>query len=422
VHMAAEVWAVGGVSTYLYSRSAPTRRTLRVCTAILVGLAGVGGCLLAGGWSPGRGLLASSALLVIPHSRYFASMATLLSLSVAACMPFLATMLVIMMLFAQAFHELYVDTPTEDGPFFSSFGQSLRTMFRLFTGESWHAIMYDIAYETNDSAKFLFMAYVFASTLLFGQLVLGIIISVYDEIVTFTTTTIYSTLVPLYGHLNTKERSRIISDFMTINCLLMDVHARIEELSSTEASSVGRWFLVLKHQLVDAVEDVAEELEEIAEDFGASRPPSRSAAAEADGEVGQGALHRDASPSRVLERAEAKLDQFDEAIRSLPELRTSMVDSAADDDEPQQPLGSPLWRAVECSKAPLDGETLVEEFPKDAPIQVEEFSPEAKPTSRPPDAKVKSPRGVKSLRQGKPPDATSPKSPKSPKSPRIPWT
>jgi len=216
---------------------------------------------LASGLNKGRGVVVCTTLLVIPHSRYFASMATLLTLSIGACSSFLLSMLVVLMLFAEAFHQIYKDVPTEDGPYFESFAQSMRMMFRIFTGEGWSSIMYDVAYETSEASKFLFMAYVFCSTMLFGQLVLGVIISVYDEIVTFTSTAIYGTLAPLYSHLNSKERGRIISDFMTVNCLLFDLHDKVQELSARGASSESRWLLVLQQQVMDAAEDVTEGME-----------------------------------------------------------------------------------------------------------------------------------------------------------------
>ena len=46
-------------------------------------------------------------------------------------------------------------------------------IFQLFVGEGWEGIAWDVALGTNYGSNLLFIVYVFFSTLLFGQLVLG---------------------------------------------------------------------------------------------------------------------------------------------------------------------------------------------------------------------------------------------------------
>jgi len=253
-HLLAEIAHLGGPAAFLQSANEPSKTTQRRCTFVLVVLGALGALTLPTGWDKSRPLMVCTALLVIPRSRYFASMFHLLALSILECLPYIGMMLIVMMLFAQGFHDLYGHAKAHNVSYFSSFHESLRTMFQLFTGQSWHNIMLEVAHETSEAAKFVFMAYVFCSTLLFGQLVLGIIISVYDEIVTFTSTAIYTTLAPLYRHLSTKERSRIISDFLTINCMLSDIHNKIQFLEEEESSTGMGWRAMLKQQLEEAVE------------------------------------------------------------------------------------------------------------------------------------------------------------------------
>jgi len=225
------VTAVGGVRG-LWRKVA--RCHVRPSTVCIVALSWLGMALWLAGNDNGRAVLSGACLVVFTYSRHFRSMVRTLSVALLSCLPFMATMLVIFMAFALIFIELYGETPTINGPYFSHFGLAMIYMFRLFVGEGWYAIMYDIAYHSSLATMALFMAYVFCSTLLFGQLVLGVIISVYDEVTTFNSPMMYATLAPLYRTYNTTDQGRLVEDLVTVNYDLMGVHTLIQELSDSD--------------------------------------------------------------------------------------------------------------------------------------------------------------------------------------------
>ena len=155
----------------------------------------------------------------------------MLMLSVSTCVPFLGTQLMAMMFFSLMCRDLFGSTTVH----FADFGMALTTTFRLFVGEGWHYIMYDTAEHTSNATKFLFMLYVFFSTLLFGQLVLGVIIAVFGEVKSFSSPRLYDALKPLNNNLNESERARLFSDFLKINWILMGIHEKIGKLESEAA-------------------------------------------------------------------------------------------------------------------------------------------------------------------------------------------
>ena len=67
----------------------------------------------------------------------------------------------------------------EQMPFFDTYARSLSTLFRLFVAEGWTDIMYSATDATNTSARLFFMSYILLATLLFAQLTIGWVVSVF---------------------------------------------------------------------------------------------------------------------------------------------------------------------------------------------------------------------------------------------------
>ena len=67
----------------------------------------------------------------------------------------------------------------EHSAFFDTYARSLSTFFRLFVAEGWTDIMYSATDATNTSARLFFISYVLLATLLFAQLTIGWIVSVF---------------------------------------------------------------------------------------------------------------------------------------------------------------------------------------------------------------------------------------------------
>jgi hypothetical protein len=73
----------------------------------------------------------------------------------------------------------FAATNEEQMPFFDTYARSLSTLFRLFVAEGWTDIMYSATDATNTSARLFFISYVLLATLLFAQLTIGWIVSVF---------------------------------------------------------------------------------------------------------------------------------------------------------------------------------------------------------------------------------------------------
>ena len=149
----------------------------------------------------------------------------------------MATMLVIMTVFSLMARDLYGDI-TEDGYLlFPDFVRSFITMFRLFIGEGWHGIMYEAANGSDNTAKAFFMLYTFLVTMLFGQLLVGVIISQYQDVEQVISMRVFSTIERLCQDLSANEKEQLMEDFLAVNYRLMHIHEEIDrfavELTST---------------------------------------------------------------------------------------------------------------------------------------------------------------------------------------------
>lgn len=176
-----------------------------------------------------RFCVAATCIMVLTHSPYFAKAISDCYIAIGAFLPFGGLMLCIMLFFSELCIDLYKEDPKIPGHF-TDFGKSFMTTFWIFLGDDWNSVMWDVQVATSYASTILFVCYVFASTMLFAQLVLGIIIGVYCEIAEFLSPRLYLALKPLYGALSDAEKQRMIKDFLAINTRLGPIHEKIEEL------------------------------------------------------------------------------------------------------------------------------------------------------------------------------------------------
>lgn len=96
----------------------------------------------------------------------------------------------------------------EQMPFFDTYARSLSTLFRLFVAEGWTDIMYSATDATNTSARLFFISYVLLATLLFAQLTIGWIVSVFGLVQRIGSEKVYRFIL------------RFVSSGLLIFCLL----------------------------------------------------------------------------------------------------------------------------------------------------------------------------------------------------------
>jgi len=114
---------------------------------------------------------------------------------------------------------------------YSDFSHGMATNFRLFVGEGWHLIMYDCAFQTNHATFILFLGYEFVNGLLMANLVLGIVISVFNEVsevADATSIRVYDLIAPHLHNLAEREMEIVSTDLKRINWVLADIHTQIQ--------------------------------------------------------------------------------------------------------------------------------------------------------------------------------------------------
>ena len=95
--------------------------------------------------------------------------------------PLVASLMVMTCLYALMAREIFKGNALNEtsSSFFGTYSASLSTFFRLFVAEGWTDIMYSATDATNTSARLFVMSYILLATLLFAQLTIGWIVSVF---------------------------------------------------------------------------------------------------------------------------------------------------------------------------------------------------------------------------------------------------
>jgi len=196
------------------------------------------------------GLMGVSAMLIMPRSRNFAYMMGILSLSFQALLPFGAVFLLCILCFSKLATSLFAGQQHTDSSidYFATFGQSTRIACSIALGKDWNIIMFDITHRINFASSIVFVVYTFFVALLFQQMILAVIINMYEEVASFKSTRVHGALQAVSAGLTATQRKGLLQDFLTINLLLWDIHTAIDNLvnqsdiefrKSLEADAIG---------------------------------------------------------------------------------------------------------------------------------------------------------------------------------------
>eukprot|EP00656_Telonema_subtile_P052056 TRINITY_DN7148_c0_g2_i1.p1 TRINITY_DN7148_c0_g2~~TRINITY_DN7148_c0_g2_i1.p1 ORF type:complete len:576 (-),score=141.01 TRINITY_DN7148_c0_g2_i1:230-1957(-) len=163
-------------------------------------------------------LAASTVLLTITQNEKFGRMMHTFSLAVSACFPLVVSLFVLMLLYAIASTDMFGGGPKEDGiELFGTYTNSLTTCFRLFVGEGWHNIMYSTSDATTEASRFWFCSYIFLVGMLGGELFVGVIISLYNDVEQISSPRVFAVLEPVFREFSPEERDTLIQDMLELN-------------------------------------------------------------------------------------------------------------------------------------------------------------------------------------------------------------
>jgi len=241
-----------GMLFWLFAYEDPIYFSNRVATLSIVIISFVGLALLYNesdgvADNVSRTLLSTTCLLTLFHGSYFRVALTVLSRALTFAGPFFATVSILALGFGKLCHDLYEDV---DEQYFTDLKGIVLTTFRLFTTSGWHNIMWYFIEQTNMATAILFSAYMFIVSLLFGQLILGIIISISQQVLSFKSIRMHKLVPPYLQGLQRHERRALLNDFKLISAQLAHIHEEIYQLRHGRApidrtleSSSSNWGL-----------------------------------------------------------------------------------------------------------------------------------------------------------------------------------
>jgi hypothetical protein len=128
-----------------------------------------------------RFLTGFSTVTIFTKNVRFTQLMTTASTMGQLAWPLVGSLIAVTSLYALAAREIFKDNALDEttSPFFDTYSASLSTFFRLFVAEGWTDIMYSGTDATNTSARLFFMSYILLATLLFAQLTIGWVVSVF---------------------------------------------------------------------------------------------------------------------------------------------------------------------------------------------------------------------------------------------------
>ena len=166
-----------------------------------------------------RTLCAVTVFLTITRNDDSSTMLHTFCLAVAACFPVILSLLVFMIIYAMASTDIFGDGPLDDDgvPMFDTYLKSLHTMFQLFVGEGWHGVLYSASNATTEAARFWFMFYTLIVTMLYSELFVGVVISLYQDVLAVPSQRVFSILGDIFRDFSTQERNLLIADMLNLN-------------------------------------------------------------------------------------------------------------------------------------------------------------------------------------------------------------
>jgi len=185
-----------------------------------------------------RTMLALTCFMIFVHSRPFVLIYISLFRALMIILPIGVTSFVFNVFFGKMCQDIYKDV--DQWKYFSNFRDIVLTTFQLFTSEGWEVIMWNLSHSTNVGTAFLFCVYVFISSLLFGQLILGVIAGVFQEVAQFSSTRIHALVAPHLSGLSDGRSEALLGDFSTLSYQLSHLHESIEHLGGSNSPPVHR--------------------------------------------------------------------------------------------------------------------------------------------------------------------------------------
>ena len=140
--------------------------------------------LLPMGTGTARFMTGFSTVTIFTKNLRFTQLMTTVSTMGQLAWPLVASLIAVTCFYALTARAIIKDNALDetDRAFFDTYSKSLSTFFRLFVAEDWSDVMYSATDATNTSARLFFMSYVLLATLLFAQLMIGWILSVFGSV------------------------------------------------------------------------------------------------------------------------------------------------------------------------------------------------------------------------------------------------
>ena len=157
------------------------------CMCLLVSVFGIFAMLvddsnlLPMGTGTARFMTGFSTVTIFTKNLRFTQLMTTVSTMGQLAWPLVASLMAVTCFYALTARAIIKDNALDetDRAFFDTYSRSLSTFFRLFVAEDWSDVMYSATDATNTSARLFFMSYVLLATLLFAQLTIAVILSVF---------------------------------------------------------------------------------------------------------------------------------------------------------------------------------------------------------------------------------------------------
>jgi len=159
------------------------------------------------------------------------------------CTPIFVTLLVVILLYSSIALYLFrgQGVASDDGnEYFPTLGVSIFTHFQLFIGEGWHDIMKAAVAATDQSVMYLFVTYIILVTMLFGNLFLGVVIDLYNDMEGVQSINLHETLQISFADLEDDEQEAAferLCDLLEEFKLLPDPLAVLEKLDIQDTTA-----------------------------------------------------------------------------------------------------------------------------------------------------------------------------------------
>ena len=186
------------------------------------------------GLGTARFIMSFSTLTIFTQNIRFSQLLQTIGTVSSAAWPIVTSLIAIACLYARAAHDLFGDkAANRDGlattePFFETYKRALSTFFRLFLGEGWTAVMYSASNATTEGARVFFVTFTLLCSLLFAQLIIGVIVNLFTDVQRLNSEQLYSCLSEFTDTANRGERGAIEDDVLLLNTTMLPLHEALD--------------------------------------------------------------------------------------------------------------------------------------------------------------------------------------------------